>query len=62
MQTKNELLQWLKCREKELIDLHYDLIDSLNYSEIDKEVRILRGHIWDFEQKINIVKRNLTKM
>lgn len=59
MQTGKELIEWIELKEKECIDLHYVLIDSLNYPEIDRHVRYLRGVVWNFEQKLNSCKEML---
>lgn len=52
MQTLEELENLLINTDKELIDLDYQLIDSLNYPEIDFLVRTFRSHIFKFSQAV----------
>lgn len=59
MQTKKELKEWLIGREKELITMEYELLDSFHHPEIDSYVRAAKNHIARLGEALHTINKQL---
>jgi len=59
MQTIDELEERITFLDKELINLDYELLESLNEPEIDSLVRVLRTYLHTFQLAVVSIRNSL---